>query len=174
MKLRGMTYGLAAALLFLVACGGAETPPAEEPAPSGDLLAGTWVINVSKSTYSPAELAPMSGMTVFAPGPDGTTVTTDGVNAKGQKTHAEYVTKFDGADVPTNGTVDGKPNPDADTSAWTKIDDHNYEITSKLKGQVMTTTKIVIAADGKSRTLTTTGKNAAGQAINNVVLSEKQ
>ena len=182
MKLRGLTFALAASLLFLFACS-SEAPPAETPkeaapaadaAPSVDLLSGTWVLNISKSTYSPKDLAPKSGTSVFAPGPDGTKLRADGVNAKGQKTLSEYTTKFDGADGPNNSTVDGKPSPDSDINAWRKIDDHNYENVSKLKGQVMTTTKVVISEDGKTRTNTVTGKNAAGQTINNTAVYDKQ
>lgn len=180
MKLRGRMFSLAAPLLVLVACS-STTPPAETPkdaapaaAASVDVLTGTWVVNVSKSTYSPANLAPKSGKTVMEASADGIKVVTEGVNSKGQKTTTDYTAKFDGIDVPTNGTVDGKPNPDADSASWKKIDGHNYEITNKLKGQVMSTTKIVVAPDGKSRINTVTGKNAAGQTINNMTLMEKQ
>jgi hypothetical protein len=43
-----------------------------------------------------------------------------------------------------------------------------------LKGQVLVTSHIVIAPDGKTRTSTQTGKNAQGQTVNNVVFYEKQ
>lgn len=182
MKLRVLMFCLVAPLLLLVACS-SEAPPAEEAkdaapaadtAPSTDVISGTWAINLTKSSYSPADLAPKSGTSVLQASPDGIHVTTDGVDSKGRKTHTDYMAKFDGVDVPTNGTVDGKPNPDVDSVSWKKIDDHNFETVNKLKGQTVTTTKIVVAADGKTRTNTATGKNAQGQAINNTVVFDKQ
>jgi hypothetical protein len=139
-----------------------------------DMLTGTWKINLAKSKYSPADLAPKSGTSTFSAVADGIKVVTDGVDSKGRKIHTEYTAKLDGKIVPTNGTVDGKPNTDADGAAWKKIDDYTYETTSALKGKVLTTTKVVIAKDGKTRTLTVTGKNAQGQTINNSVVYDKQ
>ena len=44
----------------------------------------------------------------------------------------------------------------------------------QLKGKVAGMTRIVVSKDGKTRTLTQTGKNAAGQTVNNVLVYEKQ
>jgi hypothetical protein len=152
-----------------------EAPAAATPDAPKDLISGTWVLNVAKSKYDPAGLAPKSGTVKYELSPDGTIKgTTDGVDSKGRKTHSEYTAKMDGPSVPTNGTVDGKPNPDVDATAWKRIDDHNYEITQSLKGQTVYTFRIVIAEDGKSRTSTQTGKNSQGQAVNNEQLYEKQ
>jgi hypothetical protein len=49
-----------------------------------------------------------------------------------------------------------------------------YEIVVKLKGQVLTTTRIVVSRDRKTRTNTVTGKNAQGQTVNNTLVYEKQ
>jgi len=182
MKLRGRTFYLAATLLVLVACS-SEAPPSTEPpdtAPAADadakvdLLSGTWILNVAKSTYSPADLAPKSNKVVFEAAPDGIHVVTDGVNAQGKATHSDYTAKFDGPEVATNGTVDGKPNPDASMASWKQIDEHTFEVTTKGTGQTINTNKIVIAADGKSRTSTVTGKGPKGQALNHMVVMDKQ
>jgi hypothetical protein len=45
---------------------------------------------------------------------------------------------------------------------------------NKAKGQPTTTTRYALAADGKTHTLTSTGKNVQGQIVNNVVVYEKQ
>jgi hypothetical protein len=141
---------------------------------TGDHLSGTWKLNVAKSKYTPAELAPKSGTTRFEVVKDGIKATIDGVDAKGRATHIEYTAKFDGKDYPWKGTIAGRPNPDVDAVTWKRIDDYTYETTNKLKGQPLTTNRIVIARDGKTRTNTVTGKNAQGQTINNVVVYEKQ
>ncbi len=101
-------------------------------------------------------------------------MTTDGQNAKGEETHSEYTAKLDGKDYPWKGTVAGKPNMEQDAVSWKRIDEWTYENTSKLKGKVLTVSHVVISKDGKTRTNTVTGTNAAGQTVNNVVKYEKQ
>jgi hypothetical protein len=72
------------------------------------------------------------------------------------------------------GTIDGKPNPNQDAVSFKKLDDHTYHVENKLKGKVMTTNHIVVSADGKSRTSTTTGTNAEGQKVHNVAVYDRQ
>ena len=137
-------------------------------------IAGSWKVNLAKSKYSPADLAPKSGTSKMEAVTGGLKVTTDGVDSKGRKLHAEYTTKLDGKDVPSNATIDGKPSPDQDAVAWKKIDDSTYEVVTKLKGKALTTTKIGVAKHGKSRTATVTGKNAQGQTVSNTTVNERQ
>ena len=139
-----------------------------------DMLSGTWKLNLAKSKYNPANLAPKSGSTKIEATADGVKVTTDGVDSQGRKTHTEYTAKFDGKDVTIKSTVDGKPNADQDAVSWKKIDDYTYENTAKLKGKATTTSRIAVAKDGKSRTNTVTGKNAQGATVNNTVVLDKQ
>jgi hypothetical protein len=58
--------------------------------------------------------------------------------------------------------------------SWKKIDNNTYETTTMLKGKALVTSRIVVAADGKSRTVTTSGKNAQGQTVNNKITYDKQ
>ena len=88
---------------------------------AADMLSGNWKLNLTKSKYSPANLAPKSGMTKFEITQDGVKTVTDGVDSQGRKTHSEYMAKFDGKDVPWKGTIDGGPSPDQDTVAWKKL-----------------------------------------------------
>src|SRR5206468_2045354 len=106
--------------------------------------------------------------------PGGVKVTTGGVDAKGRVGHVEYTAKFDGKDYPYHATIDGRPNPNQDAISWRKIDDYTYEVTNKKKGRVLTTTRMEIARDGKTRTTTMTGKNASGVTVNNTLFYEKQ
>jgi hypothetical protein len=141
---------------------------------AADLMSGTWKINVAKSKFSPGP-APKSGTRTNTAVDGGMKVVTDGVNSEGKKTHNEYTVKFDGKDYPEKPMVDGKPNPDgADTISMKKIDDNNYETTTKKMGKVLAVTKIVVSKDGKTTTATTTGKNTKGETVNNVVVAEKQ
>jgi hypothetical protein len=80
-----------------------------------------------------------------------------------------YTSNLDGQDVPISGN-----NPNADTVSAKRIDANTLEIVNKKNGKVTTTQKNVVAADGKTRTVTTTGTDAQGQKVNNVAVYEKQ
>ena len=45
---------------------------------------------------------------------------------------------------------------------------------SKKAGKVVTTQQSTVSADGKTRTVTTKGVNAAGKAVDNVAVYERQ
>jgi hypothetical protein len=137
-------------------------------------LAGTWKMNAAKSKYDPASLANKSGTTTYTFSGNSVTAKIDQVNAKDQKVHVEYTATLDGADSPWNGTIDGKPNPSQDAVSFKKLDARTYHIENKLKGKVLTTNHVVVAADGKSRTVTISGTDAAGQKVHHVVVYDKQ
>ena len=54
------------------------------------------------------------------------------------------------------------------------VDGTHYEFVTRVNGKVTTTTRVVHASDGKTRTITTTGTNEQGQKVNNVVVWEKR
>ena len=134
---------------------------------AADNWLGTWKLNVEKSKYSPGP-APKSLTAKFEASPVGTKLTTDGVNAEGKATHGTYTSKFDGKDVPWEG------NPDADTAAPKKIDDNTYENVWKKGGKVTITAKAVVSKDGKTLTVSSTGKNAKGEAVSSTAVYEKR
>jgi hypothetical protein len=41
-------------------------------------------------------------------------------------------------------------------------------------GKVTTTSRVVVSADGKTRTITTTGTDTQGRTVNNVTVWDKQ
>ena len=55
-----------------------------------------------------------------------------------------------------------------------RIDANTLETVNKKGGKVTTTQKNVVAADGKTRTVTTTGTDGQGQKVNNVAVYDKQ
>jgi hypothetical protein len=136
-------------------------------AQSQEAFYGMWKADVSKSKYSPGP-APKSNMKKYEPWQDGFKATQDMVTAKGEKVHVEVVAKVDGKDYP------GKGSPDADTYAFKKLDARTYEVTQKKDGKVTIVAKMVVAPDGKSRTITQTGKNAKGEPVNNMVYWDRQ
>jgi hypothetical protein len=142
---------------------------------AGDLRAGTWKVNIQKSKYSPGPPPTGPNIQKIEAVENGIKMVADGVNAKGQKTHNEYTVRYDGKDYPAHPMLDGKPDPNAvdPTISTKRIDDYTYESTPKNKGVALVTIREVISKDGKTRTVTITGKNAQGQEVNNVVY-EKQ
>jgi hypothetical protein len=128
---------------------------------------GTWKLDVAKSKYSPGP-GPKSLTLKFEATADGIKLTSDGVNAEGNPTHGEYVSKFEGKDVPWEG------NPDADMASAKKIDDNSYENIWKKDGKTTITAKAVVSKSGKTMTVTLTGTNAKGQTVNNTAVYDRQ
>jgi hypothetical protein len=132
-----------------------------------DSNVGTWKLNLAKSTYSPGP-APKSATLTIEAHDGGIKYTSHGENAEGSPIHIEFTAKYDGQDNPVTGSSD------FDSIAIKRIDAHTLEATTKKDGTVMVTSRTVMSHDGKTRTLTSKGKNAAGQDVNNVVVYDRQ
>lgn len=138
-----------------------------------DLWSGTWKLSIAKSKYDPgpAPVAPTSTVITIEVVNGLMRHIVNGVDGQGKTNQTVTYVRFDGKDQPVLNTnlaaVQG-------TRLYKYADDHNYEWLAKVNGQATTTTKVSLAADRKSHTLTTTGKNAQGQTINNVAVWEKQ
>lgn len=130
-------------------------------------LFGTWKLNVAKSMYSPGP-APKSSTVRWEAFQGGVKLSVDSVTATGEAQRWESSGKFDGKDNPFKGS------PDGDTAAFSKIDARTYEVVVKNGGKTTIMSHIVVAADGKTRTVTQTGKNAKGDTVNNTQFFEKQ
>lgn len=131
-----------------------------------DRFSGEWKLNLAKSTYSPGK-PPKSQVTTLYAVKGGIREVVDRVNADGSKTHWDYTAKFDGKDYKIKG------DPDRDSASIKQIDGFTLEIVNKKDGKVTTSMKLVVAANGMSRTNTVTGTNAAGAAIHNVLVFDK-
>jgi hypothetical protein len=135
-----------------------------------DAWVGTWKLNLAKSKFDPANLAPKSQtIKQEAVAGGGMKATVDAVDAQGKPMHQEVMTMFDGKSIAI------KSAPDANTTrVYKRIDNRSYEYVQSVGGKLTTTARTVVAADGKTRTTTTTGKNAQGQTVNNVAVYERQ
>jgi len=133
-----------------------------------DPMIGVWKANVAKSTYDPGPPS-KSTTTKYEMIGDKIKVTTDSVQADGTTRHYESTCAYDGKDCPITGN-----SPYGDTVARTRVDARTIRSVNKKAGKVTATQISVIAPDGKTRTLTTTGVNAAGQKVHNVTVYEKQ
>ena len=134
---------------------------------AADVFSGNWKVNLAKSKYDPGPAPKGPNYSKIEAIPGGLKFTNDGVNAEGKPTHNEWGGKFDGKDNPVKG------DPNRDTAALKKINDHTIEIVNKKDGKVTTTNRTVFSKDGKTRTGTATGTNAKGEKVNNVTVYEK-
>jgi len=127
---------------------------------------GTWKLNEAKSKID-AGLPKNLTVTYEAVG-ESVKATVDGVDGQGKPTHNEWTGKYDGKDYPVTG------DPASDTRSLKKINERTLELTVKKGDKVTMTGRIVLAADGKSRTLTASGTNAAGKKIRSTSVYDKQ
>lgn len=130
---------------------------------------GTWELNLAKSTFSPGPPPKRQTLTFKAAGPHWTALL-QGIDASGKPINPDVndlVINFDGKDHPT-ATVD------YETTAWKRITANKYEVIRKKAGKVVLISTNVVSMDGKTMTITTIGHDAAGQAINNVRVYDKQ
>jgi hypothetical protein len=131
-----------------------------------DANIGTWKLNEAKSTFAPG--APKNHTVVYETAGYNVKVTVDGTDSDGKPTHTEWTGKFDGKDYPVTG------DPNSDARSLKKIDDRTLELTVKKGGNITTTGRIVVSADGKSRTVTTSGTDAMGKKVSSTAVYDKQ
>lgn len=130
---------------------------------------GTWKLNLAKSKFADATMAPKSAVTkIEAAAGGGVTVTVNNVNADGKTVHYTYTAKYDGKDYPVKG------DENRDSIAITRKDDFNYTVVSKKAGKITSTATVMYSKDGKTRTVTVSGTNAQGQSGTNVQVYDKQ
>ena len=124
---------------------------------AADANMGTWKLNEAKSKI-PAGAA-KNDTVVYSAAGDKIKVTVDGTDADGKPAHNEWVGNFDGKDYPVTG------DPASDSRAYTRVNPNTLSMTIKKGGKVTSTGKITVAADGKSRTVSTTGTDAKGKRV---------
>ena len=134
---------------------------------------GTWKVNLAKSKYSPGPPPTTPGLvTMEANGPNGLKVTVENINAKGEKTVNQYSATFDGKEVPFVQTGPGAVS--GQTVTLKRLDSNSVERITYVNGKKSVTEHWVLSKDGKTRTNTQTGTGPKGEAIHNVIVSEKQ
>jgi hypothetical protein len=131
-----------------------------------DAFMGTWKLNEAKSKLDAG--TPKNNTVVYEALGDSVKVTIDGTGIDGTATHNEWTGKFDGKDYPVTG------DSTEDARALKKINDHTLTFTVKKDGKVVTSGRIVVSADGKSRTVTTHGTDAKGMKVSGTAVYDKQ
>jgi hypothetical protein len=133
---------------------------------ASDVQVGNWKLNEAKSKLAPGQ--PKNSTVVYEATGDDVKVTVDGTDKDGKATHNEWAGKVDGKDDPVTG------DPNSDTRSLKKVDDHTLQLTAKKGGKVTLSGQIVISADGKTRTVTTSGTDSAGKKFKNISVYDRQ
>ena len=144
MKTRTVALVLAAVFVAVAVCAAAD-----------DMNMGTWKLNEAKSKIAAG--SGKNNTVVYAMDGDKVKVTVDGVDGKGNATHSEWSGKYDGKDYPVSG------DPDNDMRSYRRVNDHTVAITQKKEGKTTSMIRVVVAPDGKSRSVTTTTTDANGK-----------
>ena len=131
-----------------------------------DANMGTWKLNEAKSNFSAG--ATRNSTVVYAAAGDKVKVTVDGVDGEGKPSHNEWTGQFDSKEYPVTGDAS------SDVRSYKRIDDHTLELTGKKGGKVTLTGRVVVSADGKTRTVTTTSTDAKGNKHSNTAVYDKQ
>ena len=132
---------------------------------AADSNLGTWKLNEAKSKFSPG--APKSTTVTYEAAGDSVKVTIEGISFDGKTGHTEWTGKYDGKDYP----VTGDPNQTA--RSYTKVDDRTVKIKVMKGDKVVLSGEIVVAADGKSRTVTGRGTGADGKKFEYTAVYDK-
>jgi|ERR1700674_770763 len=133
---------------------------------AADANVGTWKLNEAKSRFAPGSSKNIT--VVYEEVGDNVKVTIDGIDGAGKPTHNEWTGKVDGKDYPVTG------DSNADARSLKKVDDHTWVVSVKKDGRVTITGRIVVSADGKARTVTTTSTDAMGKKVKNTAVYDKQ
>jgi len=133
-----------------------------------DPFVGTWTLNVAKSKYSPGP-APKAQTSTYESSGGGYKITVKSTPASGEVQEWTYTTKLDGTSSPVTGN-----NPNADTMAVKRIDATTLEAVATKGGKETTHQRNVVSADGKTRTVTTTGVDGQGKKVSNVAVYQKK
>ena len=122
---------------------------------------GSWKLNETKSKATP--WMGKVTMVVYKSMLGQVKVTVDGTDEKGKPTHNEWTGKFDGKDYPVTG------DPTSDARSYTKLNDRTMDFAIKKGGKTTFMGRIVVAADGKTSTVTTSGIDSQGKKFATVV-----
>ena len=132
----------------------------------GSTFDGTWKLNARKSHIARGEgrneTVKYEGAFLFR-----TRVTIDGRDSKGKAEHSEWVGMFNGSDYAVTG------DPDSDMRSYKEVDDHTLNFWVKKGGKVVSSGKVVVSPDGKTRTATFMSRNRKGKMVRTTAVYDK-
>lgn len=134
-----------------------------------DPVLGTWKLNVEKSNYTPGP-APKRQTRTYEAHPMGIRVTIQTVHADGQTVSVQHPVNYDGKEHP----ITGDANQAANAIVLVQIDPFTSEATLKHANKIIGTNRRIVAADGRSMTITYQGTDARGRPVKNTAVYDKQ
>ena len=133
---------------------------------AADMNMGTWKLNEAKSKLGPG--ATKNTSVVYEAAGGMVKITVDGVNSEGKPVHHEWTGKYDGKDYPVTG------DPTSDARSYKIINPRTMTFAVKKDGKVTLTGRIVVAADGKSRSVMTSWTDSKGDKAKSTAVYDKQ
>jgi hypothetical protein len=121
--------------------------------------AGTWTLNLERSTYTPERPPFRRATRRIELSDDQVTIVDDIVGSRGGVVHLEWRGRFDGTDYPVQG-VDVVL-----TNAYRRIDDRRYELVQKMDGKVVATARLSLSVDRRTITTVTAGQTGSATTI---------
>ena len=133
---------------------------------SSDAFMGTWKLNEGKSHL--ASGAAKNSTVAYEAAGDQIKVTIDGTDPSGNPTHSEWTGKMDGKDYPVTG------DSASDARSMKQVNAHTASFAAKKAGKTTVSGTIVVAADGKTRTVNSTQTDPSGMKISSTTVYDKQ
>jgi len=132
-----------------------------------DPVIGTWRLDVAKSSFEPGPPL-QSQERKYVKTSQGVKFTLTGVSASGKPMHVEFTAPYDGRDYPLTGS------PSSDSVSMRRIDRFTADAVEKKNGRAVFHVNRTISRDGNTMTVTSIGTNAAGVAIKNILVFERE
>ena len=126
---------------------------------------GTWKLNEAKSKLLGVA---KNNLVVYTEVGDNVKVAIDGVDSGGKTYHSEWTGKMDGKDYPVTG------DSQTDARSYKVVDASTLAFEAKKGGKVLLSGTVVVSANGKSRTVASTGTNAKGEKVTQTAVYDKQ
>lgn len=133
---------------------------------AADPQIGSWKLNEAKSKLTRG--VPRNTVVVYETVGDQVKVTVEGTDAKGKPTRNEWTGRFDGKDYPVTG------DPTSDVRSYKRVNSRTLQFTARKNRNVVVTGRVVVSADGKSRTVTVSGTTPKGKEFKNTAVYDKQ
>ena len=126
---------------------------------------GTWKLDESKSTFGDG--AGKSTLVVWEKVGDQHKCTVEGTDADGNKTHTVWTGKLDGKFYAVTG------DPQADQRSFKTNGKNTIDMVAQKDGKTVGDGTIVVAEDGKTRTVKSTMTNAKGEKVTSTLAYDK-
>jgi len=137
------------------------------PAQASDPEAGTWELNLAKSTFTNVP-PPKSQTRTYEVTGQQVKMTGKGIDTEGKPTLIGFTANKDGKDYPYTGSAA------YDTISITPVDALTVNWTNKKAGKVVITGTRVISKDGKVMTISDKGTDAKGQPLEVILVFDKR